>query len=80
MFYAYVVSAKLLQISLLVDDCSVQQLSTGDTSSVSGNIGQNNHKQQFPQSKKWACRCHPFVLTLLTALTSPQMEGSDNHK
>ena len=80
MFFVYVVSTKLLQISLPVDDCSVQQLSAGDTISVSGNIGHKNHKQQRPQSKRWACRCHPFVLTLLIALTSPQMEGSDNHK
>ena len=80
MFFVYAVSAKLLQISLPVDDCSVQQLSAGDTSSVSGNIGQNNHKQQHPQIKRWACRCHPFFLTIPTTLTSPQMEGSDNHK
>jgi hypothetical protein len=48
MFSVYAISAKLLQISLPVDDCSVQQLSTGDTNFVSGNIGQNNHKQQRP--------------------------------
>ena len=45
MFSIYAGFAKLLQISLLVDDYSVQQLSTSDTNSVSGNIGQNNHKQ-----------------------------------
>jgi hypothetical protein len=51
MFYVYVISAKILQINLLVGDCSVKQLSAGVTGSVSVNIGHENHKQQHYKSR-----------------------------